>query len=169
MASKIKGIISTRRLLRRVPDEMRNQLGDAMRSAGPELANAMQARVPRATGRLAAGIMWRFSPSQLTLRVGFIGKLVNRKLFYNRIIEWGRKGQTVTVRRRKAGVGKRLDSRTRRKRFDDIVAVYQLRVKPRAPHHFVYGPATDLRVVLGRKLNGIWDRVLQRVSGGGDE
>jgi hypothetical protein len=148
---------------------MRTELANAMRAAGPELAGAMDAKAPRKTGKLIAGINWRFYPSQLKLRVGLLGKRLNQRLFYARILQVGRKAQTVTVTRRRKGIGKRLDPKTGRKRFEDIVATYQLRVKPRDRQDIIYGPTTNLRRVLGQRLNGIWDRVLRRVSGGGDE
>lgn len=164
--SRVKGIISTRRLLRRVPDAVKQELAQVMTSAGPELTNLMRGRAPHgATGRLAEGLNWKFYASSLKLVVGFIGKRVNERLFYARILEFGRKAQTVSVSRRRRGAQKL----TRNKRAEDIVAVYRLKVRPLQPRRFVYSKTGNVRAVMRRRLNGIWDRVLTKLAGGGDE
>lgn len=176
MASRIKGIISTRRLLKRVPDAIRDELASTIRAAGPELQNAIVARTPRGkTGRLVAGVSWKFYAATLRLVVGFVGRPTNRKLFYGRILEFGRRAQTVTVHRlskkhRKQWVG-RIGAGTARgsAKPTDLGSTYRLRVKALQPRRFVYSPTTNLRVVMNRRLNGIWDRALKRVSGAGDE
>jgi hypothetical protein len=169
MPSRVQGIISTRRLLKRMPDAVRAQLADAMTQAGPELASSMIARAPRGpTGNLVAGIAWKFYPTSLRLVVGFIGKRLNRKLFYARILEGGRRAQVVTVTRNRTtgGFGKmyRRHGRTRM-----VGTPYEIKVRALPARRFVYGPLTDLRKVMARRLSGIWDRALASVAGGGNE
>lgn len=174
--SRVKGIISTRRLLKRIPDAIRDELATTIRGAGPELQNAIVARAPRgATGRLIAGISWKFYAATLRLSVGFVGKRTNQKLFYARILEFGRRAQTVTVHRlnkkhRKEWVG-RIGAGTARGSVKpaDLGTTYSLRVKALKPRRFVYSPTTNLRNVMNQRLNGIWDRALKRVSSVGDE
>lgn len=165
--SKVRGAISVRRLLQRAPDAVRAEIASTLTQAAPVLEGAMVARAPRGkTGRLIAGLGWKFYPKTLRLVVGFIGVRLNRKLFYARIVEGGRRAQVVTVQRRKVG---RSGLRHRRKKFEDIASTYQLRVKAREPHHFVYTPETNLRSFLATRLNGIWDRALRRIAETGDE
>lgn len=152
--SKIKGVRSARRLMKRIPAGMREELAQEMRAAGVELAGAMQARAPRRTGKLAAAITWRFYQATLRLRVGYIGKPVNRRLFYAHILNYGRKAKTVQAKRRTKS-GK--------------ISTYAMRVTALAPRRFVTGPLTDLRAAFNRRLKGIWARVLQRVADGGDD
>lgn len=165
--NRFRGDIPIRRLFRRLPDEMKLELGQVFQRAGPMLARLMQASAPVGkTGHLIAGITWKFYASALRLRVGFLGVRTNRKLFYARILEFGRKSETVTVHRRRHGGA--VNARIRKAKFDQAVSTYRLRVRGRAPQHFVYGPGTDLKRTMGRVLNGVWDRVLGRVSGGGN-
>ena len=58
-------------------------------------------------------------PNTLKLKVGLIGKVLNKRLFYGRIIEFGRKASVKTV--------KRANSKS-----------YQLPIKAIAARHFVY-------------------------------
>ena len=170
MPSRVRGAISTRRLLKRAPDAMRAELASVMIAAGPEIAGAMRGRAPRGkTGNLVAGVAWKFYPSTLRLVVGFIGKKLNRQLFYARILELGRRAQTVTVTRGRSGGGKGRRYRTKDGRVRTVGDFYQMRVTALTPRRFVYQPATDLRRALSKRLNGIWDRVLQKLSGGGDD
>lgn len=165
MARRTKGVASVRRLLRRIPDQMRQELGAAMQEAGPVLAQRQKSNAPTLTGATRDAIGWKFYPATLRLVVGIIGKQANRKLFYARILDLGRRGQTVRVRRAVGGSGHMGDAGYFRKAY----VTYSLRVKPIAAKRFVTGKMPDLRQELRTRLNGIWDRVLARVSGGGNE
>jgi hypothetical protein len=105
-------------------------------------------------------------PKTLALRVGLMGKdriskTKNRAqidLFYGRILEYGRKAQTVLVKRRTKKGGR---------------VAYHLRVKPisRNRYDFVAGRAMSFATSKIRPtLKTIWERALFRASsGGGDE
>jgi len=170
--SRVRGAKTFRRILRGMPDAMRNELAGEMQQGGAELLAAMRSRAPRgATGKLASGLTAKVYPRYLRLRVGYIGKRVNSRLFYARILEFGRRAQTVSVSRLNKGGRQAWRSRIRARQArlsrkpHDLVSVYQLRVKPLAPRRFVYGPLTNLRVVFGRRLRGAWDRALKSIAG----
>lgn len=131
---------------------MRAEMGHVLQDAGPRLARQMQGRAPRRTGALQAGIKWKVLPKTLKLQVGLLGTKAGRsKLFYGRIMEFGRKAQVVTIKsgKRKGGVV-------------NVSALKGLR--------FVTGAMPDLRREMRSKLQGVWDRVLRKsAAGAGNE
>ncbi len=153
----LKGARRVSKLLKRLPDDVAAEMRAAMTEAGPVIAAYARAAAPQRSGALQRGIQWRLAPKTLRLRIGLLGKAANARLFYARILEFGRKAKTVTVRR-SIGPGKR--------------AVYQLRVKAIAPgqYDFLAGRAYRFAAEqLRPKLSTIWQKALQRASGGGDE
>ena len=133
-----------------MPDDMKVEMGEQMELAGDALLNSMRADVPRKTGKLAAGLSKKVLKGSLNLKVGFIGKPINRRLFYGRIVEFGRKAQTVNVTRRIKSGGR----------------AYQMRVRAMGARPFVYSKRTDLRRVMGELLRAYWDKVLARAARG---
>lgn len=158
MPSRIKGAASLRRLMKRMPDAVQLEINQALDQWGGEIERTMRARAHfrSRTGRLIAAIRHKMFPRTMRMQVGIIGsqKLRNR-LFYGRILDLGRKGKRVLVRRRSAG---------------GATSSYALNVKAISPMRFVSGPITDLRAGLDKHLGNIWQRVLTRVSAGvGDD
>ena len=159
------GLPKVRRLMRQLPDAMKAELREVLERTGRNIAAVMRARAPRKTGALQGGLIYRVMAS-MKLRVGLLGTKRGRaKLFYGRIQDLGRKGQTVTVHRRKVGVNNGLSGG--RKKAGDIASVYRLRVKPMAPKRFVTGRMPDLRSLLSKDLKAVWSRALTRIAGGG--
>lgn len=164
--SRLKGLPRVRRIMRGMPDAMREEIADALEESGPELAAEMSGRAPNRTGALRAGIKWRVLRKTMRLRVGLIdAPRVRNKLFYSRILDLGRKAQTVTVNRRIAGVaqpggGKAVEGAR--------VARYTMRVRAIAPKRFVTGRYPDLRAKINRRLRGIWSRALNKIAGDSD-
>ena len=147
--------------MRALPEAMREEIGDALDESGRAIAAAMVERTPTRTGALRKGIKHRVLRRQMKLRVGMIdAPKARNKLFYGRILDLGRKAQTVTVSRYVGGGA----SGSPRRRVK-----YLMRVRAIAPKRFVTGRYPDLRNALNEKLRGIWDRALRRISGGGDE
>ena len=158
---RYEGVREVRRLFRRLPTAATDEMAGVLAHYGRSLLRAMQADVPVKTGRLRAGLSMTFLRRTLRLRVGYRGKVVNRRLFYARFIQFGRKAQTVTVNRRKVA-GSVLVNRRR-----VAHAPYQLRVKARAPQPFVYSRRTGAIIGnLRANLKGYWDRVLAKASRG---
>ena len=148
-----------------MPDAMRLEMADVLTKSRPAaealVAGRLEATTKRRTGALRAGVKSKVFPKTLRLQVGFLGTKAGRaKLFYARILDLGRKAQTVTVHRRKvAGSplvrGRRISGQP-----------YQLRVRAIAAKRFVSGGIGPLGRVIGTKLNGVWDRAIRRVAAG---
>jgi hypothetical protein len=148
--SGVKGRSEIRRMMRALPDELKDEILGTLQRGGADLLAAQRASARRKTGAMAAGLSMKLLRGSATLKVGFIGKAVNRKLFYAKIIGGGRKAQTVNVTRRKG------------------TRPYSLRVKARAPEPVIDPPAAKaVRRRFVEQLNGTWERVLRKVASGG--
>lgn len=147
----IRGDRSFRKMLARLPEAERESMAAMMEELGGEMLGEMQAAAPVRTGAVRGALSMRLSRKTMRLRVGLIGRPTNRRFYYGRIVDAGRKAQTVTARRR----GK----------------AYRLRVRARAPQPFVRGRARDLRrKVAGPRLETFWNRALARAAEGlGDD
>ncbi len=153
----LKGARKVKRLLKRLPDEVSREMVAVLNEHGPAIAAYARAAAPERTGALAKAIGWKVLPKGLSLRVGLLTKAISSRLFYARFLEFGRRGQTVTVKRR---------TKTGR------TAVYRLRVKPisRARYDFVAGRAMSFATAkLRPELSKIWERALRRAAGASGE
>jgi hypothetical protein len=119
----------TRRLLRAMEPEMRDQIADAMQSALPAAIAAVRQEAPRRTGALANAISGKVLRKSLTMRLGLLTKKVQRDYFYGYILEVGRKAKTVNVRRKTASG----------------ISTYRLNVRPMSPARY------DMVASRGRK------------------
>lgn len=162
---RVRGAQSVKRLLNRLPDSVRNQVIVEFNVSGREMAPRMQGRAPMKTGATRRGISFKVFPKTLKLQVGLLGTKAGRsKLFYARIQDLGRKAQTVTARRFRAG-GQRLYFRGAK--FGPSVQTYAMNVRAMAGKKFVTGGMRDLRVILQRNLKNIWQNALRGFAGGG--
>ena len=92
----------------------------------------------------------------MRLRIGLLTKTVQKKFFYARILEYGRKAQTVTVKRQRPVSGG--------------TAQYIISVKAISANRydFVRGRAVQfMQRTLGNDLRGILARAIKRLSAGG--
>lgn len=141
-----------RSLLKRIEPEMRDQIGIAMKAAGNQILAEMRATAPvlqqpapgRVAGALRDALSMKFYPNTLRLRVGLVGAGINRKLFYGRILEFGRGLKRVT------------DDKGRK------IGVIQ-------PGRFVYARRTVLRDRLEAQIKGIWRRALDKAASGASD
>lgn len=148
----VKGDRAFRRLLVRLPDAIRQEMIVELHVAGAEILAAQRADAPKRTGALASALSKRVSPKTLRLRVGLIGLPVNRRFFYARIVEFGRKAKTVNATRRTKSGGS---------------SSYQMRIRAIAPRAFVRSSRVrTLRDKIGSGLRKFWDRVLLRAASG---
>jgi len=85
--SRVKGIISFRRLLRRLPESANKTLAGFLGEVGPALAGFMRTIFPNRTGALDAGIVSKLAAKSLRLRVGLVTKRSARTLFYGHILD----------------------------------------------------------------------------------
>lgn len=164
-ASAIRGSKGFRRIMKGLPDAMRAEMVDVLTKTGPAAAAIIERRVAgttkRRTGKLLAGVKWKVFPRTLRMQAGFIATKAGRqKLFYARILDLGRKAQTVTVNRRKVAgsllVGGRRVSG----------APYKMKVRAIAAKRFVTGGIGGLRQIVNVRLNNVWDRAIRRIAGG---
>jgi hypothetical protein len=164
---RIRGLREVRRLLKRMPDAVRDEILAMLEETGRQVLSSQQAAAPRRTGALASGLSMRLSRATLRLRVGIVGKPAARRLFYGRIVEFGRKAQTVMATRgnrlaRPGSKGGRALVRSNR-------SIYEMRVRAMAPRPFVRtSRAFGIRNSLGGRLSRFWDGALARAGGGGD-
>lgn len=124
----------------------------ALKEQLPKVAAAILAvqreGVPVRTGDLWRGLAIQTLNDGLKVRAGLVGttsssgKTSLGGLFYGRIVEFGRKGQTVWVERRRR-VGGNLRLARGKKIAADIVKAYSMRVAPAPARPFVDTPETE--------------------------
>lgn len=90
--SSLRGITQLRRALRKLPQDIKAEVQDAVLEAGTMVYRDMVAAAPRETGNLAQSIQIKRSPDKLVVRVGFVSKKAKRDGFYARFHELGTKG-----------------------------------------------------------------------------
>jgi hypothetical protein len=150
--SHLRGSKSFRRTLKALPEETRVEMAHVLEDVGPKLARIIQANTPARTGALRSGIKWKVLRRSLRLQVGLLGTKRGRAaLFYGYILNFGRKAQTVNVKRRTPS---------------GAVASYLMRVRAYKALHFVTGRYADLRNMTSARLKNLWDRALARASRG---
>lgn len=156
--SQLQGVASVRKLLKQLPAAVREEMADELEAIAPDYLAAVKANTPVAKaahrrgyepGALRDAITAKVLRASLRLRVGLIGRRVNREFFYGRIIEFGRKQKTVTIKR-----GPR--------------AGHQLEVQARQGFHFLFYRRERLRTKLQQRLNPLFDHALARAAQGAD-
>ena len=147
---RVKGDRAFRKLLNRMPEAMRTEMLELLDGVGDELLGAMQADVPARTGSLRSALAKRLLRGSLRLRVGLVGRAVARRFFYGRIVELGRKAQTVRVTR-KGG------------------RPYAMRVRGMAPRPFVQKRRGAMREAINRRINAFWDGALTKAAQGASD
>jgi hypothetical protein len=153
----VKGAASLRRLLRRLPDVARQELGNELTDIGQRLLGRAKAEVPVRTGALRAALGVRVAVKSLQLRLGLVKKADKRRFFYGYILDQGRKAQVVKAKRR---------------RKDGSYSTYDMNVGAIAPsrYEFVFGRRRDFRENEIPQLRTVLDRVLARAAqGSGDD
>lgn len=154
-----------RSLLMRLPESVAEELRALQNETGKMLLARAHARVPVKSGKLKAGLSYSVTPKTLRLRFGILGKAKNRRLFYGRILEHGRKAKTVTKTNAVwAGYAPFRAARgntVMRPRFTQRSRTY--RVGPIAPRRFVYNTP---REQIYRPYQKLWGRALHRAAAG---
>lgn len=149
---RVRGAASVRRVMKNLPDAVRDEMIEVLESGSIELQRLIAGATPRRTGKLREGIKRRVLKQSLRMQVGLLGTKKGRaRLFYGRILDLGRKAQTVNVTRRKN------------------TAPYLMRVRGIAAKRFVTGRYPDVRAIIGRRLRGIWERALPKAAGGASD
>jgi hypothetical protein len=153
----LKGARKVSRLLKRLPETVRGEVVAVLKEKAPVITSYSQSAAPSKTGELRRAIKWKVSEKTLRLRIGLFGTKLNADLFRARILERGRRAQTVVVKRRVKGGGK---------------SAYRLRVSPigRGRYDFLAGRAMRFAIAtLQPDLRKVWDRALRKAAGVGDD
>ena len=175
--SRLEGTEILLRRFDQISDAARDQLGVELAIIGRELRDRQRAAAPEDTGALRAGLGVWLMLEQLRVRIGVIGQRNQRSrkrsygdLFYARIVEFGRRAQTVIVQRRRRismtlKPGQQIQIlRTvrRRKVVEDIVKTYSMKVSalPARPFIFVDGAQESAT----QRLVNFWDQTLSRAG-----
>jgi len=156
---RVRGLADAFAMFEEIPRQADQELVVELAVIGRDVLAIQRQRVPVRTGRLDGALSLAVLVDGLRLRIG----LLNQKTapFYGRIVEFGRRAQTVLVQRRRRVDG-RLRVLHRRKRAEDIAASYKLHVSARAPRPFVDPPDLDLVAVATERLANFWSNVLSR-------
>ena len=151
--SHVIGARAFRKLLSRVPAAARDDIVEMFEEAGDQIAANAKSDSP--SRRVAGAITKRVSRASLRLRVGLIGAPLNRRLFFARILEKGRKAQNVRARRRSKS-GK--------------VTTYRMNVRVMPARPFVYTARNEaIRDSMGGRIGKFWERVISRAAAGIDD
>lgn len=167
MPNQPKGMQELLALFGTLPKAADAEIREEIPKVGAQVLAAQKEAVPVRTGDLWRGLTTQVLDGGRKVRVGLVGKgdaasSKRLNLYYGRFVEFGRRGQTVAVQRRRR-VGGRLRTLNRRKRAQDIVATYAMKVSPMPPRPFVYGPAAlAAELDAAEDLASFWDKVLAR-------
>jgi len=146
---RVRGDRAFRRLIRKLPEAAREEIYQMFLRGGDRILAAQRAQSP--SSRVRAALSRRVSKTSLRLRVGLIGRPINRRLYFARILEKGRRAQIVNVTRRMKAGGR----------------PYQMRVRAMAARPYVYSAQTKaIRDSMGGELGTFWDRTLARAGQG---
>lgn len=147
---RIRGDRAFKKLLVRMPEAIRQEVVELLEETGTEIA-AMQ-RADATSSRARAAISARVLRGALQLKVGLVGRPLNRRLWWTRIIEKGRKGSTeAAVRRTRSG----------------RISRYNIRVPVMAARPFIWSARViNARTTMSGKLERFWARALTKASQG---
>jgi hypothetical protein len=178
----LRGLSGTINLFDRLPQAAREELGVELVLLGREGLAAQRAATPDDTGQLKAGLSLQAVLADLKVRIGLIGQAAKSRgalrraakvkgatpqnfgdLFYGRIVYFGRKAQTVLVQRRRR-VGGVLRTQNRRKRAEDIVKTYSMKVQARSGVPYIDAPGRDFDQTAAGQLAEYWSRTLNRAG-----
>ena len=143
MPRRVKGDRSFRRLIDKLPDTVRQMIVGQMQTTGIQVLAQQRSLAPFRTGSVKGALSMRVLPKSLKLKVGLLGKPLNRRLFYAHIIEFGRKAQTVTAKRANG-------------------TSYSMRVSALPPRNFIY----FARAPLYAPFRNIWDMAIDKAAAG---
>jgi hypothetical protein len=86
---KIFGDRAFRRLLKNMDEGVRAEAAKRLQELGDRMLPVIRGLAPRRTGATREALSMRVYPRSLRLRVGLIGKPLNRRLFYAHIADHG--------------------------------------------------------------------------------
>jgi hypothetical protein len=161
----VRGDRAFKRILDRLPDVVRQQIVGQMKVTGTQILSQQRARAPMRTGAVKAALSMRVLSKTMKLKVGLLGKPINRKLFYAHIVQYGRKAKTVLVERGSASlaVGGPVRGRKGRALRAGVKGVYKLHVRAMKGRNFIFPMRRDQ---IYQHFRDIWQRALVKASYG---
>jgi len=179
-AERVRGLAAAFSTLDALPVAARGELQELLVDIGLDLLAAERRDVPKDTGNLYRTLTAVIE--ELRVRVGLIGAAARSRSalrrarksgnadprnygagFYGRIVNFGRRAQTVVVQRRRRVNGALRSSRGR-KRAEDIAATYTMHVRARAAVPFITGQQF-LQNRLAQRVANFWASALARTGG----
>jgi hypothetical protein len=161
--NRVDGLAETHSLFDRLPQAAREQIAVEEARIGYDVLAAQKRDVAKRSGELESGLSLQLMIEKLRVRVGLLGLSgARRNLFYGRIVESGRRAQTVLVERRRRVAGKLRLGPGRRKRAEDIATTYSLKVRPLPPRPFVRVDRPEIHAE--QRLASFWSEVLANVG-----
>lgn len=164
--SRVTGVSKLRRLLRRLPDDITDDVRKAVSTSGDIVLRDMQAVAPHKS--IEENLSKKMSQDGLTARVGLIGRRANRRGFLARIIEFGAKAHQISPRGASFTAGGRRRKGKGAKAMvigGDFVrgTVTHPGLKPRP---FFFKPFQRARPLIVRRIKEAIARALGRASAG---
>lgn len=147
--------IRVRRVLQGMGPEVEKQVLASYQRHAPAILAYARGEAPSRSGNLRARLAFKIFPKTLRLRIGLLTRAVQRKVWYARILEYGRRAQSVRVKRRRPVSGG--------------LTQYVMRVKaiPAGRYDFVRGRAEEfMQRTLGADLRNVLNKALKRLSAG---
>lgn len=169
MRRRVKGDRAFKRIIKRLPQAVAKEMETQLEAAGRQILAEQQARVPTRTGKLRGALAMRLLPKTLKLKVGLLTKAINKRFFYGRIVEFGRKAQTVIATRNGAlspavrAAGGRANNYKPLALKLKAKGAYLMKIRGMAPRPFIYSVDRDRIYEPFRK---IWDRALAAAASG---
>lgn len=148
--------IRIRRILSSIGPKAEKEVLSAYQRHGPAILAYARNETPSRSGRLRSALNFKIFPKTLRFRMGLLTKAVQRRVWYARILEFGRQSKVVTVKRRRPVSGG--------------VAVYLMRIRaiPAGRYDFVRGRTEQfMDRTLGETLRKTLGNALRRLSVGG--
>jgi HK97 gp10 family phage protein len=98
LKATFRGRNRVRRVLARIPEEFRAEIGQSIERTAKRIVDDAKARVPVETGTLKAAIDYRVAKNGLTATLGIRRKAAKRDAFYAHFVEFGTRGHQVKVK-----------------------------------------------------------------------
>jgi hypothetical protein len=147
-----------------LPEAAREQAGEALREIGKEALELQEALVPKRTGFLAQGLTVSEAIEYLRVRVGFPSLKGGRNdRFYAIVMEYGRKAQTVTVKRSTIASPRSAVARKRLRAGQALRKPYLLHVTALPARPFVH-VEDRIDQLADRLTDRFWDQALARAG-----
>jgi len=165
---RVRGDRAFKRLIKRLPQTVSREMEQQLQVAGERILAEQKAKAKKRTGKLAGALAMKLLPKTLRLKVGLLTKALNRRFFYGRIIEFGRKAQTVMAARK--GTLERVRSMGGRSNNYKSLALrtgtkgaYLMKIRGMAPSPFIY-PVN--REAIYAPFKDIWERAINKAAQG---